>query len=379
MKCIFYISISLILMICFSFDNRKAEEKDLVRYLEKNWQSPEDYVINKFKDHDYVLIGEYHRIKHDVDLILNLIPQLHKAGINNLCIEFGDYRDQHLIDSLLTLPHFDRELAKKIQFNNGPFWGYKEYIDIYKAAWEVNHSPNKKNKFRIIAFNPHYDPCKEGKGDTWRSVNPDSVMFDVIKKEVIDKKLKALIYSGSHHAFTKYYQPIYDFKSDSLCGYEYKRMGNFVNNLVGERAFNIILHYPWTSNKGWEADRILPANGSIDSVMNIVGNKRVGFDTAGSQFGKLRANGSYYALGYPDFHLEQYCDGYIFQKEIKDYVFVGLEPNFYNDNNFPRLKKYAACIGLDQDPMFSSVTVELANKLELSKETAEGHFGNLMK
>ncbi|KAA3616871.1 MAG: hypothetical protein D8M58_17875 [Calditrichaeota bacterium] len=83
-------------------------------------------MIRKFKNYDYVLIEEYHRIKHDVDLILKLILRLYENNIYNIAIEFGDFRDQDLVDSLLALPYFDRNLAREIMFRCSPDWGFKE-------------------------------------------------------------------------------------------------------------------------------------------------------------------------------------------------------------------------------------------------------------
>ena len=209
MKHYFKVLTIVFLTIIFSCKNSQ-NENDLAGYLKANWKTPEDYVIEKFENHDYVFIGEYHRIKHDVDLILNLIPKLYENGIYYLGIEFGDYKDQHLVDSLLDLPYFDRKLANDIMFKCSPDWGYKEYIDIYEVAWEVNHSDTllHNNKFRVINLASYYDPCKEG--GAWKDVDPDVFMAEIIFKEIISKNQKALIYSGSHHAFTKYHQPYYD-------------------------------------------------------------------------------------------------------------------------------------------------------------------------
>ena len=55
-------------------------QAELLGYLEKNFRTPEDYVLSKFKDHEIVFIGEYHRIRHDVLLIQHLIPLLYKSG-----------------------------------------------------------------------------------------------------------------------------------------------------------------------------------------------------------------------------------------------------------------------------------------------------------
>jgi hypothetical protein len=64
--------IALLLLLVISVGFVQAQDnknKDLLIYLQNHWKSPEEYVISKFKDHDYVFIGEYHRIKHDVELI----------------------------------------------------------------------------------------------------------------------------------------------------------------------------------------------------------------------------------------------------------------------------------------------------------------------
>jgi len=47
-------------------------------YLEKSGLSPENYVISKFEQYDYVFLGEYHRNKQDVDFVTLLIPDLYK-------------------------------------------------------------------------------------------------------------------------------------------------------------------------------------------------------------------------------------------------------------------------------------------------------------
>jgi hypothetical protein len=108
-------------------------------FLEKNFKTPEDYVLSKFKDHQIVFIGEYHRIQHDSGLIRKLIPLLHKAGIYNMGIEFGIHRDQDRVEKLINAATYDEQAAREIMFDFASYWGYKDYMDIYRAAWEVNH------------------------------------------------------------------------------------------------------------------------------------------------------------------------------------------------------------------------------------------------
>jgi hypothetical protein len=369
-------ALSILIIGCNTTQKNNSAESDLADYLKSNWQTPEEYVINKFESHDYVFLGEYHRIKHDVDLILKLIPLLQENGINNLAIEFGNFEDQYLVDSLLNLPFFDRNLARQIIFNCSYFWGYAEYIDIYRVAWEVNHAKNAstKNRFRVVNLGAVYDPCQ--KGGAWLDIDPDIFMADVIFKEIISKNEKALIYSGSHHAFTKYHQPLYDFEKDTLVGFNKTRMGNVIYDSLKTKVFNIYLHAAWTSDKGWDENSVLPVNGVIDSIMTIFNNKPVGFDVINSPFGKLASNNSYYALGYQNFTLEQYCDGYIFQNSFTNYKPITMENNFITLENLPVVKKNMECFGSEKD-YIDSLTVENAN--EFFFEDIRNHFIHLMK
>ena len=42
---------------------------ELKSYIETHKQTPADYVVSKFADHDVVIMGEYHRVKENVELI----------------------------------------------------------------------------------------------------------------------------------------------------------------------------------------------------------------------------------------------------------------------------------------------------------------------
>jgi hypothetical protein len=46
-----------------------------------------------FADHDVVLLGEQHRIKHDAPFVQELLPRLAEAGVNILATEFARRED----------------------------------------------------------------------------------------------------------------------------------------------------------------------------------------------------------------------------------------------------------------------------------------------
>jgi hypothetical protein len=363
-----------LLIIPFGLLHAQDQKEDLIHYLQDNWKTPEDYIISKFQDHDYVFIGEYHRIRHDVKLISDLIPLLYKNHIYNLAIEFGIYKDQYLVDSLIASPEFNRKLADSIVFSYYPVWGYKEYLDLYEAAWKVNHTRHGDTaKFRVIHMGFLYNPCLQR---PFAESDPDVYMANVILKELAAKKQKALIYSGCHHAFTKYHQPLYNFEKDTLYGLNYTRMGNIIYDSVKEKAFNIYLHAGWISSEGFDSNCVRPVNGVIDEVMKQFIHTRVGFDVAGTPFGKLTANDTYYAYGYPHFTLDKFCDGYIYQCAFKDYEPITMEPDFITITNIDRLKLFLTCLKLPTQYV-DSITPQNVNA-ELF-EDIRNHFMHLMK
>ena len=201
-------------------------------------------------------------------------------------------------------------------------------------------------------------------------------MANVILNEIVSKNEKALIYSGVHHAFTKYHQPKYNFEKDTLTGFNTTRMGNVIYDSLKERTFNIYLHGPWVSDKGWNELFVLPVNGVIDSVMNLFDNKPVGFDVVNSPFGKITCDNSFYALGYPNFTLSQYCDGYIYLSAFKNFQPITMEENFITEKNIVKLKELLRCKGTDQN-YIDSIKVENAN--EMLMEGIGNLFKHLMK
>jgi len=249
-------------------------EPQLAAYLEEHGKSPEDYVISKFADHQIVFLGEYHRIRHDVELVQRLMPLLYKAGIHNLGIEFGAEELQAEADRLVTADVYDPLLARSLMFRWEPWWGYHEYIELYHAAWDVNRSrPKGAAPFRIVNLGYRVDFSQlqgERTPEVMRKVfargDTDVFMADVIRREFLDKGEKALIYSGSHHAFTRYRQPIYNPDTNQVVRRMDDRMGNLVYQRAPDKVFTILLHYP-VDSLSQPSNMIRPGNGMIDLMV----------------------------------------------------------------------------------------------------------------
>jgi hypothetical protein len=311
--------------------------------------APEEYVLSKFQEHDIVILGEQHRARQDPLLVQRLIPRLHAAGIYILCTEFGRREDQPLIDSLLNTAQWDEQLARLITLQQFVHWAYREYVDIYKAAWQLNSTlAEDQRRFRILAL--------DGSPEWWHVKTPeDRDKHEVMKKvwhgegeedwanvvlsEVIDKEEKALAYCGIHHGFSEYLQP--KVWNDTCQGFVEDRFGRHLYNAIGKRVITIFLHNIWNSVEGYSAPYVYPADGYIDALMAQLGPDwwPVGFDTEGTPFGDLPGETGLYTHCYDNFTLSDFCDGYIFLMPFSEFEPVTCIEGFYHEGNLDYVRR----------------------------------------
>lgn len=353
----------LTLLVLFSVDlysgSHSGSVEESRRYLKKNGMNPEKYVISKFDTYDYVFLGEPHWIKSDVEFVRGLIPALYRNGIRNLALESYEQSTQSFVDSMLMGGEWDETaLYHTLSKNSRVEWGYKEYLDIFKTVWELNRTLKKgQPMFRLVLIGPEYYPGNQG------MVDPDAFMADVLEREVISKGEKALVYCGAHHAFTSYQMPIYDFEEGVLYQLYDGRFGNIIQAKYPSKTFTIMMHMPWLSNEGFEVQRVRPVAGVIDSAMQLLSNKPVGFDVKGTFMGTLGSTDTYYAIGHENFKLEDFCDGYIFLVPYKEMRPVSISGNFYDDYNLDKLKKFMVASGVSQERIDSMTKEQLLETL----------------
>ena len=378
----------LIIVGCGKVEKGEGSHQALINelkdYILAHQQSPEDYVIGKFKDHDVVFLGEMHRVKHDPELIQRLIPLLHENGVYTLATEFARSEDQPLIDSLLSGDRYDEQLARLIAFRGGVHWAYQEYVDIFKAAWTVNQAlPKGTRKFRVLGVNCSYDWSFIRTPEDWRvfeipTGNKTDSMRALVRRgcteknwadvilERVDRGEKVLVYSGMHHAFSEYLQPIVN-KDYEFLGYREDRMGRHVYKAIGKKAITIFLHGVWLPLRVYDDPSVRPADGIIDEVMDSLGEQfaPVGFDVIGTPFGRLAPENAYYRISYGSFTLADYCDGYIYQKPFREHEPVAFIDSFVTEENLDYARRQTP------NPSYRYFTVEVYHSIgkeELSKK-----------
>ncbi len=233
-----------------------AQVTPLLEFAQSHWRSPEDYIIASFAQHDIVMLGEIYKVRQNVELVVDLIPRLYAAGIRNLGIEYALSDDQQQIDSLVTAPAWDESKARAITFDWVVTWGYQEYLDLYKAAWQVNKSrPQGAAPFRVVGL---------GVRQSWELLKterdisdpkivagiyshglPEPHIADVIDAEFTKKGQKALVFCGTQHIFTRYRSRAYEKNARDMKIADVRRAGNIVYERIGSKVWSVSLHAPW--------------------------------------------------------------------------------------------------------------------------------------
>jgi hypothetical protein len=340
-------------------------QSELVSWLQVQGKSPERYVVDLFSKHEVVFLGEQHRVKHDVLLIQSLIKPLYQAGVFVLATEFGRREDQSLIDSLLMAEKWDEQLAREIIFRQYVFWGYQEYVDVFRIAWMLNKElADGAPRFKVLGINDSPDWSfirNEADRDNpaimrkvWGGASEEDWAKVIL--DAVTSGEKVLVHCGVHHAFTEYRQPIvidgnFSHFDNSL------RCGNHVFATLGKKAVTVFLHAPWNGEEGYGSAMSHPADGVIDAFMLEKGPHPAGFSLANNPFGKIIVQNAVYRHGYNNFKLSDFCDGWIYTKPISEYQGVTPISNWVNEGNIELARTQSP------NPKFRDASVQEFNRI----------------
>lgn len=313
---------------------------EISNHIKTNANSPEDYIIKKFKTYDVILLGERHMVKQNLKFIQSIIPILYKNGIYTIGMEFGAFENQNKLDSLLVAEKYNQKLAESMMFDYNVTWAYQEYIDVAKATWEFNSKlPKNVKPFRILnlSYIYHWEKFDGNRNpasmkEVFHKGTPDYFRANVIEKVIIQNNEKILALVGTPHAYTKYGSPYFLFNSNNFCDFDYNWLGNRLYKKYPDKVFNIILHQPFTKKIDENYRLISPIDGQIEEYMLLNDNKSIGFDLINTPIGKLR-DYSINSLCYDNFTLDQLFDGYIFFQPINELESCTYIPDFVNEQN----------------------------------------------
>lgn len=324
--------LALTLAVAFIVGPVTADEKGqgspdpsaLLDWWETTGAPPLDYVVEKFDDHDWVFLGEYHRVRDDVRLVADLIPVLHeRTRVRHLAIEFLCRDGNERANELITRPKWDRDEAIDFLRGQAPSWAYEEYLELYRSAWESNQVfAEDRGAFRFIGLNPcvdwevvnYSDDPEASKAELARRDRYDEIMAEELEKNLLKPGLPALVYTGVAHSTAKFIEFRYGTDEQLV------RMGNLVRREPWtDSMFFIAMHAPfWDAGIGKE---IYPFDGILDRLM-LSRRAPVGFDIVGSPFARL-THASQSERSITAYSFGELYDGYIMhERPLKEAIGV---------------------------------------------------------
>jgi hypothetical protein len=283
-------------------------------WLSVNGADPVDYIAGTLEEHPIVLLGEGHWIRHDVELVAELVRREGGSGFEVLASELYPASLQARVDALVAAEEWDRPLGISILRAQG--WPYEEYLDVLKAAWEVNRNGRE---LRVVALNPGSDWRETllPRGETY-----EDFMARLILEATPSDSIRLVAHMGFHHAFTRYLQPD-SWRADRVFRFM-DRTGNLLWRARGDRVFMIALHPPFLCPEGESLRPCIPVEGLLDCAASAAG-RPVGFDLAESPFADIPVR-SHYTRGYRDLVLADLADGWIWHTTPDRYESVRLIP-----------------------------------------------------
>ena len=392
-RAIYTIAIAVILFFLFFNPFKKKTEQEVQRpyvatetmetvadFANRTYQTPEDFLSSMFMDYDIVFLGEISQIKQQVEVVDRSIPVLYKNGIHNLGIEFALYEDQAEIDRILSADEYDPAAVNQILFNRMVIWGYQEYADLFETAWELNRNlPEDSVPFRIVGLNVRQNwELVESERDlkkpeivaqVFSAGIPEVEMAEVIIREFIRKREKALIYTSIHRAFTDLETVHYTESAEDTGLSDTRRTGNIIHDEIGDRSATVLMHGPWPYQRA-QLLSVFPANGVFDSLLEElpVERREMGLKVAGTELGDIRIGRSDFAYKHDGLTLSDVCDGYILTGPIVEYEVVRPISGFITKENL--------AVAVRDFP--GPTVVEEINEVELN-EYIQGLLQNRLK
>jgi hypothetical protein len=297
---------------------KPADTARFADYIRKNGKAPGDYILEKFTDHDVVMLGEMHEIKEYLRLYADLIePSYHEAGVRVLAIEILKSKHNERLKELVTADTYDREGVLDVfrdEFRGT--WGFKEYVDLVEAVWRLNSTlPPDAEKFIVVGLSADVDILRPESIDGQAN---EQNAADVIAREVLDAGKKALVPIGYNHTFLAYRQSA---PKGGPSGLFYPRFGFILYEKYGDRVFQVCLHqdHPYGGASAARQRGLRPVLGGLaERAFKAAGGRPVGFDVVGSPFANLRDGRSYYFAGRSEVVFSDIARGYVIIKPVKE-------------------------------------------------------------
>jgi hypothetical protein len=160
---------------------------------------PVDGIINAFKTHEVVALGEgEHGNEQGAAFRAKLYRDLRfQAVVNDIVVESGNGRYQAMMDRYIAgeaVPEKELRMAWLETTQPTDVWDSDIYADMFRTIREINQKLPKEKQLRVLLGDTPY-PANPGASKR----RSDTFPAELIEREVIPKKRKALIVYGEMH------------------------------------------------------------------------------------------------------------------------------------------------------------------------------------
>lgn len=323
----------------------RSTVNELRDWVAENATEPAQYLASRFETDQIVFLGEMGRVRQQIQVAQDVIPALYDAGIRHMGVGFALSKDQDRIDSLLSGSTFDDRLAADILFDRMVVWGFEDYVDVFRAAWELNSRlPDGSPPFTILGLEVEQDyshivePADAEDPEKVKRVFakglPDVHMANVIREKLLAHGHRALIYVGMQHAYTQYRNKQYEERAAEIGLSDSRRVGNIIYDQIGEEAATVLLHSPWSDDRS-QNGMAYPAGGAVDALLEKLpaDARTMGFDVDGTPFADLPVYAKSLTEGYDRLTFADVTDGYITLELFQNYEPATAVEGFITEEN----------------------------------------------
>jgi len=341
-------------------DIASVKDTSFVSWLDNNAQTPEAFTLQVAATHQIILFGEMHENGSNLRFFSYIIPKLYQqSGTRVIAMEVIDASQNKKLEQLVNGKSYDTSLALKIaRHQSWGFWGIKEYWDIMKTVWQLNHDlPSGAEKMRLIGIDCDINmvnismlgTSQDSRGsspiteklrvfsvvhDIAGMANRDKLMARNIEKEIISKNKKAVVLIGFNHTLLRFTSAV---KKGSRIEVVNPRFGVLLSQKYKNTIFQIECYQKLDVN---ENDSVCnpSIDGFMDSVMKKRNNQPAGFTITGSPFEKLRDNCSMFFMQFPSVCYGDIADGVLFLKPLNEIDRGNWMPGYISDEMYMKNK-----------------------------------------
>ena len=171
-------------------------------------------VLDAFRSHNIVALGEgqhWNEQGHAFRLALLRHPRF-VTTVNDIVVEFGSSRYQGLMDRFTRgerVPEDSLRLVWQNTTQPNAVWDMPIYEEFFRAVRAVNASLPRARRLRVLLADPPIDwDSVRGKDDIlgWMAKR-DSFAADLVRREVVRKRRRALLIFGDGHLWRKDQEP----------------------------------------------------------------------------------------------------------------------------------------------------------------------------